>query len=91
MAMLCNSASITKTVSKMKTVFYLRISTWSRTKEAYVTEYKDSITYDLDNKADRAALAKVALRLLMEGSELKLYQLADRAALSDSIKDDDLF
>lgn len=75
----------------MKTLFYLRVSTWSKTKDAYVTEYRDSVTYDLGDKADRAALAKAALRFLIEGSEVKLYQLADRAALSSSLKDDDLF
>lgn len=75
----------------MKTLFYLRITTWSKTKESYITEYKDSVTYDLESKDDRAALAKTALRLLMEGTELKLYQLVDRASLSSSIKDDDLF
>ena len=75
----------------MKTLFYLRITTWSKTKEAYVTEYKDSVTYDLESKEDRASLAKTALRHLMEGAEVKLYQLVDRAQLSNSIKDDDLF
>ena len=72
-------------------MFYLRTSTWSKTKDAYITEYKDSVVYDLESKEDRASLAKTALRLLMEGAELKLYQLVDRAALSSSIKDDDLF
>lgn len=75
----------------MKTLFYLRISTWSKSKESYVTEYKDSVTYDLESKDDRAALARTALRYLMEGAELKLYQLVDRASLSSSLKDDDLF
>lgn len=75
----------------MKTLFYLRITTWSKTKESYVTEYKDSVTYDLESKEDRASLAKTALRYLMEGAEVKLYQLVDRASLSSSIKDDDLF
>ena len=75
----------------MKCMFYLRISTWSKTKESYITEYKDSVLYDLDNKEDRASLAKTALRLLMEGAEVKLYQQVDRSALSSSIKDDDLF
>ena len=75
----------------MKTLFYLRISTWSKSKESYVTEYKDSVTYDLESKEDRASLARTALRYLMEGAEIKLYQLVDRASLSSSIKDDDLF
>ena len=72
-------------------MFYLRVSTWSKSKESYITEYKDSVVYDLEVKEDRTSLAKTALRLLMEGAELKLYQLVDRASLSSSIKDDDLF
>lgn len=75
----------------MKPMFYLRISTWSKSKESYITEYKDSVVYDLESKEDRASLAKTALRLLMEGAEVKLYQIVDRASLSSSIKDDDLF
>lgn len=75
----------------MKPMFYLRISTWSKSKESYITEYKDSVVYDLESKEDRASLAKTALRLLMEGAEVKLYQIVDRASLSGSIKDDDLF
>ena len=75
----------------MKPMFYLRVSTWSKTKESYITEYKDSVLYDLEVKEDRASLAKTALRYLMEGAEVKLYQLVDRAQLSSSIKDDDLF
>ena len=75
----------------MKPMFYLRTSTWSKSKESYITEYKDSVVYDLESKEDRASLAKTALRLLMEGAEVKLYQIVDRASLSSSIKDDDLF
>lgn len=75
----------------MKCLFYLRVSTWSKSKESYITEYKDSTLYDLDDKEDRASLAKTALRLLIEGAEVKLYQQVDRASLSSGIKDDDLF
>lgn len=75
----------------MKCLFYLRVSTWSKSKGSYITEYKDSTLYDLDDKEDRAHLAKTALRLLIEGAEVKLYQQVDRASLSSGIKDDDLF
>ena len=74
-----------------KTLFYLRVSTWSTREETYVTEYRDNKLYDIADKDQRADLARTALRLLIEGSEIKLYQQVDRASLASSIKDDDLF
>lgn len=74
-----------------KTLFYLRVSTWSKSEETYVTEYRDNKLYDIEDKDQRADLARTALRLLIEGSEIKLYQQVDRASLASSIKDDDLF
>lgn len=74
-----------------KTLFYLRVSTWSKCEETYVTEYRDNKLYDIEDKDQRADLARTVLRLLIEGSEVKLYQQVDRASLASSIKDDDLF
>lgn len=82
----------TKQVLPMaKTMFFLRVSTWSASKESYITEYKDSKLYDLESKDDRKLLAQTALRLLIEGSEVKLYQKLDRSSLNTSISDADLF
>ena len=92
MAVLCNSASTLKQYLRMaKTLFYLRVSTWSKREETYVTEYRDNKLYDIEDKAQRADLARTVLRLLIEGAEVKLYQQVDRASLASSIKDDDLF
>lgn len=74
-----------------KTLFYLRVSIWSKREETYVTEYRDNKLYDIEDKDQRADLARTVLRLLIEGSEVKLYQQVDRASLASSIKDDDLF
>lgn len=69
----------------MKTKFYLRIAEYDDDAGEFVVDYDKSITYDLDDPADQKALAQRAVKLLVEGAELKLYTIVDRSTLSSKV------